>query len=48
MITAEPLVLRTRDAVPVLEGSVLVVTLEQQSELKQRTLRRFRLSVTWG
>jgi hypothetical protein len=39
-------VFRTRDAMPVLEGSVLVVTLEQQSELKQRTLRRFRLSVT--
>src|SRR5258706_344990 len=39
-------VFRTRDLLPVLEGSVLVVTLEHQSELKQRTLRRFRLSGT--
>jgi hypothetical protein len=39
-------VFRAREAVPGPEGGVLVVTLEHQSELKQRTLRRFRLSVT--
>jgi hypothetical protein len=37
-------VFRTRE--PVTGPVALVVTLEHQSELKQRTLRRFRLSVT--